>query len=184
MEANQFVRLCGGGDLEAVRDAVQSGADVNGQDTGRGYTGLMEALVRGHTAVATFLLQQENLDVDITNFSGSGWSALHWASTHDEYTDCLALILTKTDGRAINMANQGIGALLHIAILNGARRNIERLLTDNRIDCNIRNLDGLSPLMLAVCRNFRPAVELLLADNRVDLLTRDEYRRSEEERIR
>ena len=55
------------------------------------------------------------------------------------------------------------------------------LLADARIDPNIKDRRGNSPLMFAIKQNLVNLVEVLLPDPRVDLSQRDNYKRSEEE---
>ena len=77
--AAEFVNLCLDGDLEGVRDSLQSGVDVKSRGA-LGETGLMEALFRRHTAVASLLLEQGGLDVNISDDFGD--TALHYAATN------------------------------------------------------------------------------------------------------
>ena len=67
------------------------------------------------------------------------------------------------------------------AVNYNAVRCVLLLLSDERTDPNIKDDAGDTPLMIAVKWNDVACVELLLADPRVDLMTRDNYRRSEEE---
>ena len=173
--AATLARLCSEGDLEGVRDALQSGVDVNSRDA-LGYTGLMRALWKRHTAVASLLLEQEGIDVDIV--SDYGRTALHSAARtrSDLNSECLALILAKSTS-----VNQG-GAMGRTALWEAVNYNAVRcvllLLSDERTDPNIKDDAGDTPLMIAVKWNDVACVELLLADPRVDLMTRDRLKRS------
>ena len=111
MEA-EFVKMCSEGDLEGVRTALQSGVDVNCQDE-YGRTGLMGALVFRQTAVASLLLQQEGIDVDISDDNNQ--TALHHAAYDDQ---CLATILAKTT--SVNQRNNNGWTALHQAVLSNA----------------------------------------------------------------
>jgi len=174
--ADQFLRLCARGDLKGVQEALHSGADVNCQDHW-GNTGLTLAVNNDNTAVATFLLEQKGIDVDITN--NFGRCALYFASMHDRRSNCLALILARTDITTVN--NTPSTPLLH-AICWKASRNIELLISDARTDPNIKvHPEENSPIMYAVKMNYVRGVKILLADPRVDLSTRDNYRRSQDE---
>lgn len=182
---DRFGRLCQVGNLKDVEDAVKSGADVNTRDL-FGWTGLMMALHHEHPAVATMLVQNPAVDVNVAGENGD--CALHIASMNDKMGDCLALILAREDLSltTVNSQDEDGSTPLMVAILHRATRCMEVLLSDDRTDPNIRDYGifrskGVMPVMLAAKKNFVPELELLLADARVDLLTRDNYRRGEEE---
>ena len=166
-----FGRLCQIGNLKGVEDAIKIGADVNTRDL-FGWTGLMMALAHNHPAVATMLVQNPAVDVNIA--SDNGDCALHIAAMDDEMGDCLALILAREDLTTVNSQDEDGSTPLMVAIQNRATRCMEVLLSDDRTDPNIRDIGifrskGVMPIMLAAQRNFVPELQLLLADARVDL---------------
>jgi len=166
-----FGRLCQIGNLKGVEDAIKIGADVNTLDL-FGWTGLMMALHHNHPAVATMLVQNPAVDVNIA--SDNGDCALHIAAMDDEMGDCLALILAREDLTTVNSQDEDGSTPLMVAIQNRATRCMEVLLSDDRTDPNIRDIGifrskGVMPIMLAAQRNFVPELQLLLADARVDL---------------
>ena len=177
-----FHELCRIGNLKDVEDAVKSGVELNVRDY-VGRTGLMFALWNKHTEVATMLVQNPAVDVNIAKYGGR--CALHIASQNDENSDCLALILAREDLTTVNNQNKNGSTPLMFAIRNRATRCMEVLLSEDRTDPNlgIFATEGVSfsPIMVAVKSNFVPELELLLADRRVDLQTRDDYRRTGEE---
>ena len=73
---------------------------------------------------------------------------------------------------------------LGFAVRRNAVNCVQLLISDKRTDPNLKDNRGDSPLMVAVKHNRVACVELLLADPRVDLVTRDDYKRSEEEMAR
>ena len=176
--AEEFIELCSEGDLEGVQTALLSGVDVNSRDA-LGQTGLMLALGNRHTAVASLLLEQEGLDIDIVNDYNQ--TALNWAALFDQNSECLALILAKSS--SVNQVTQSAygQTALWEAVSHNAARCVQLILSDVRTEPNIKDDGGDSPLMVAVKWNHVDCVELLLADTRVDLMTRDKYEKSEEE---
>ena len=172
-----FVRLCWVGKIKDVEAAIKSGADLNAKN-GSGSTGLIRALEFKNTAVAALLAQNPGVDINIAD--NWGCAALHWASMDDEMGDILTLILARPELSTINSQDICGRTPLHWAILCRATRCIDLLLNESRTDPNIGDTWG-SPIMAAARMNCLPALERLLADTRVDLLTRDDYRRSEEE---
>ena len=174
-----FVRLCWVGNLKDVEVAIKSGADLNARYAGDGRTGLMMALIHKNTAVAALLASTPGVDINLADNCGN--TALHWASMDDEMGDILTLILARPELTTINSQDSCGVTPLHRAIRWRATRCIDLLLLDSRTDPNIGDNGGISPIMTAAQKNHLPVLQLLLADTRVDLLTRDDYRRSEEE---
>ena len=108
-----FGRLCQVGNLKGVEDAIKIGADVNTRDL-FGWTGLMMALHHNHPAVATMLVQNPAVDVNIA--SDNGDCALHIAAMDDEMGDCLALILAREDLTTVNSQDEDGSTPLMVAI--------------------------------------------------------------------
>ena len=106
--------------------------------------------------------------------------AKHEAASHDENSECLALLLARPDLSTVNPRDEHKETPLSSAVKINALRCVQLLISDNRTDPNIKDNRGNSPLMFAVKRNFRfeDCAKLLLADPRVDLMTRDNYKRS------
>ena len=83
-----FTESCCSGDLEAVmRDVLQRKVDLNGKDQ-IGRTGLMVALLENQKEVASFLLEQDSIDINVVGDWGD--TALHWVAWRDN--SCIARI--------------------------------------------------------------------------------------------
>ena len=175
-----LTHLCSEGDLEGVKAALQSGVDVNSRDA-LGYTGLMRALWKRHTAVASLLLEQEGIDVNIV--ARGAETALHEAARHNKTSECLTILLARPDlTTGVNQKDWAGQTPLSLAVSRNAMMCVQLLLRDGRTDANIKDdRMGATPLMLAVKTNHVDCVELLLADPRVDLMTRDNCKRSKAE---
>ena len=196
-----LVKLSEAGDLDGVKQLLQLGVDVNslGRDDiktrklgwakndyrgTKTMTALMVALNNKQTKVATLLLKQEGIDVNIEDKDGTGWNALFLAAWHDEI-ECLAMMLARPD---MKMDSDGY-TTLHAAVQGGAARSVQLLLNDKRTDPNKEYacrencgcFEGDTPIMLAVKYNHVDCVRVLLADPRVDLMTRDWSKKSDDE---
>ena len=196
-----LVKLSEAGDLDGVKHLLQFGVDVNslGRDDiktrklgwakndyrgTKTMTALMVALNNKQTKVATLLLKQEGIDVNIEDKDGTGWNALFLAAWHDE-SECLTMMLARPD---MKMDSNGY-TTLHAAVQGGAARCLQLLLNDKRTDPNQEYAcgddcgcyEGDTPLMLAVKYNHVDCVRVLLADPRVDLMTRDWSKKSDDE---
>ena len=128
-----LIESCKRGDLEGVKAALESGADVNSMDED-GYTGLMMAISFNHNAVVALLLKTPNIDVNQKNDRGN--SALHVAM-ESENNEALKLLLNVPN---IDVNNNGYNAL-HLAVLDfwgiGNIEGLKLLLTVPNIDMNI-----------------------------------------------
>ena len=86
--AKAFRESCCSGDLEAVmRVSLQREVDLNDKDQ-IGRTGLMLALLENQKGVASFLLEQESIDINVVGDWGD--TALHWVAWRDNR--CIAHI--------------------------------------------------------------------------------------------
>ena len=164
--AAEFVELCSDGDLKGVQAALQSGVDVNSTN-GEGQTGLMMSLENKHTEVASLLLEQEGIDINISDYNNK--TALHFAAMYDQNSDILATLLARTTS-VVNQRDCDGATPLNKAVWCNAVRCVQLLISDERTDPNIKDDDdgGDSPLMCAVTQNYVACVELLLSDKRTD----------------
>ena len=79
--AKAFRESCCSGDLDAVRRVVlQREVDLNSKDQ-IGRTGLMLALLENQKEVASFLLDEDTIDINIVGDWGD--TALHWVAWRD-----------------------------------------------------------------------------------------------------
>ena len=79
MSAERFLEARCEGKLSEVQDIVKEGVDIDIEGEG-GARGLLFALLRGHFAVATWLLSQEGVDTNWKHPEMEGRTYLHFAS--------------------------------------------------------------------------------------------------------
>ena len=158
--AAEFVKLCWDGDLEGVQAALQSGVDVNSTDED-GQTGLMRSLLNRRTGVASLLLEQEGIDINISD--NREITALHIAARYDQNSECLAMLLARTT--SVNQRECDGRTPLRVAVRNNALRCVQLLLSDERTDPNIKDDYGNSPLHYAAenDQNSECLAKMLLA---------------------
>jgi cytohesin len=155
-----------GGDIEAVKEFLVAGADVNAKER-RGQTPLHAATYRGHTALVELLIAN---DADVNALSVNGKTPLDWAN--DEIAD----LIRKHGGKhsTINMAAgagnaEGVkeflvagadvnadmygGTPLHRAAVWGHKEIVE-LLIDKGADVNVKDVreegERMTPLDCAI----------------------------------
>ena len=129
--------LCSLGNLEDVKRVLASGEDVNSASQ-YGVTGLIWAVYRKQNPIVELLLSQPSLDLGDNSY---GWTALHYASYHDN-VEGLKMLLT------------------HPSIIR-----------DNVNGCVVFGGIRRSPLMLAILQNNILCIRELLSNSGVDLDT-------------
>jgi len=195
-----LVELCQEGDLEVVKAALKSGADVNTKDK-YGHTGLYWAVSFQHNSVVALLLNTPNIDVnqsalhwaaeknnsevlklllnvqniDVNNVDYSGKSALHEAVLHNNNSVVVALLLNTPNIDVNQKDNQGWPALYWAVEFEKLNEGLKLLLNDPRLDVNIVDKDGWSAVFRAVYRDNIEAVKLLLNVPTIDVNIVDNY---------
>jgi ankyrin repeat protein len=179
-------------DVEII--LIRAGADMEVRDTG-GNTPLMEAITSSSAATVKRLA---DYGADITVRNSQGNTPLHFAVIM-ERSDLVTMLLSlgasiharNTDGKtpfvlALNISPRMVSTLLtkdriyaaddngysplHIAILNGAPENVVRIILDQGAKITAVDLEGRTPLRIAVDRD-NWEVAKLLADNGSDLFS-------------
>ena len=188
-----LIELCKKGDLEGVKAALKSGADVNTKDE-NGCTGLIWAVIKKHNSVVELLLNTPNIDVNWRSEYGDylyllldqeivdidGWSALHHA-VYTNNNEALKLLL--------NVPNIDVNSCsaMHTAVYLDRIEALKLLLShpsltaltlNKKFSIQYSPLKGVTPVMRAVIENSLEQLALLAADPRVDLETTDMRGRS------
>ncbi|MDB4668734.1 ankyrin repeat domain-containing protein [bacterium] len=123
------------GSIEAVKQHLAAGADVNAKDED-GYTPLYAVAGGAHKEIAVLLIAN-GADVNAKNKYGE--TPLHYAATKE----IAELLIAK--GADVNAKDEVESTPLHTAALNG-HKEVTELLIDNNADVNAKYEDGGTPL--------------------------------------
>ena len=151
-----MVKFCKKGDLEGVKAALQSGANVNTRD-GRGVTGLIWAVRKNHNSVVELLLSSPNIDVNIV--CSRGQSAVYGAVKHKNI-EGLKLLL-KVPNIDVNIKDENGKSALQQAMF--FKVGFKLLLDMPTIDVNTVMNNGLCAVHAACLGANIEGLELLLA---------------------
>lgn len=147
------------GDLNGVREALNSGADINAQERGR--TALHNAAQYGHIKVCDFLMDN-GLDVDV--HGADGMTPLFCAIssyTGGSNLKCCEFLLSS--GADVNTADaSGITPLHHAAAWGS--NDVCQMLMQHGADVNAADITGNTPLHVAVGKGHDDIVETLVSD--------------------
>ena len=174
-----LVKLCRDGDLEGVKQALQSGADVNANDW-YGSTGLMWAVDNNHNSVVALLLENQNIDVNWKN--DGGWCALHWA-VRSQNNKALKMLLN-VPGIDVNIVNNKGWSAIHRAVIKDNIEGLKLLLGHpslTALTLNHKDKKGDTAVMQALTGKRLEHLAVLIADPRVDLDITDREGRSLDE---
>jgi len=168
------------GNIEAVKQHIAAGTDVNAKAGGVGETPLHNAASRGHKEIAELLIS-EGADVNAVGMHGHGGTPLHYAATKEVAELLIAKgadVNTKDNvgDTPIDLADGEIAALLrkhggktgkelsiYIAAMSGNIEAVKQHLNDGA-EVNAKNSDGRTPLHLAAFVGHKEIVELLIAE--------------------
>ena len=171
--------LCLNGDLEGVKAALKSGADVDTSDED-GFTGLMwaisnqsrwaragrsEAECKNFSSVIALLLRAPNIDVNLK--SEFGWCALFEAVSMCN-NEALMLLLRHPNIDA-NILDCDGGNALHTAVFSDNIEGLKLLLDDPNINVNLVDNKGESVVHWAMRKNSIEGLKLLLDVPNIDV---------------
>ena len=147
MAGRQFLEHCKNGDLDLVQDTMFRAMSNDNYEKAikqAKFTGLMMAVKGGHTEIVSQLLHDPRFN---PNKPYKIWK--------------------RGEVVPANNRDQMIDTPLHLAATKADTACLELLLSSERINPNIKNREGRTPLMEAVRCGRQMAVEILLRDDRV-----------------
>ena len=126
------------GSIEAVKQHLAAGAEVNAKDED-GYTPLYAVAGGGHKEIAVLLIAE---GADVNAKDDSGWTPLHSAAIGGQ-KEIAELLIAK--GADVNAKDEVESTPLHTAALNGHKEVVELLIAKGA-DVNAKYEDGGTPL--------------------------------------
>jgi ankyrin repeat protein len=112
------------------------------------YETIFHAAKQGSVQDVGYFLEEKNIDVNIIEKSGDGFTPLHWASTNANI-EVVEFLVSK--GANVNAKDNQWLTPLHWAALIGLRSiEIARFLVSKGADVNAKCNDGMTPLHCAV----------------------------------
>jgi ankyrin repeat protein len=140
------------GNIEAVKQHLAAGTDVNAKSHAGGTT-LRYAAGKGHKEIAELLISK---GADVNAKGKYGWAILHIAA-REGHKEIAELLISK--GTDVNAKNDAESTPLHYA----ATIEIAELLISKGADVNARKANGGVPLHQAAYYGHREIAELLIA---------------------
>ena len=151
-EVATFLSACGDGDVAAVSDILQKGADVNMKDSA-GLTGLHVACIRGSLKVVELLVEKE---ASISCRDMDGMTPLHFCCENDHTQ--IAIYIVRMGGDTSLRNKSGLTSL-HYICMNG-NMQLTVLIRDYMI--NVATSTGLTLLHCAADMGHEEMVDYLV----------------------
>ena len=153
--SNQFIHVIISGDIERVKQFINSGIDVNEYDSSRRLP-IFIASLYGHTEIVKELIRA---GADVNKGTNSEWKPIYIASANGYHDTVRTLTAAGAD---VNIITPNIGAPIHIASRRG-HIYVVRALIDAKADVNIKDVYyKRTPILLASMNGFADIVRELI----------------------
>lgn len=156
------------GELNKVKLALQSGADVNTKDS-EDITPILWAAAKGHTEVVKLLLSTQGIEINTSD--KDGMTPLYGAARAG-YPNIVRLLLA-VPGIDVNAVDKHGASSLYWAAREGHADIVKQLLAVPGIKVNSLDEYNCSPLHWAAVGGKTDVVKLLLAAPGIDINTQD-----------
>ena len=144
------------GAIDILKLLLDAGGDASVRDHSHGRTPLIAATFFRETKTAELLIQH-GVDLDELD-SDDGCPALMWATRNGLEDTALRLIEAGANPRFVERDGTSI---LHVAALQGQMSVLKRLIS-MKVDVNVRDKEGYTPLFYAKKHGQNACVESLL----------------------
>lgn len=144
------------GNVALIEYLLSKKADINATDS-EGSPPLLYAITEGHFQAVQYLLEHH---ADSTIINSKGISVLHCAAIHRD-PKLLQLLLTFSKKHLNARESEKGSTPLHLAIWSHSVESVE-VLIEQKVDLNIRDHAGRTPLMLAARLNLPAIIDKLL----------------------
>ncbi|XP_059489715.1 uncharacterized protein LOC132204878 [Neocloeon triangulifer] len=168
-DGNDVLHLaCIVGQLENIHYLLGIKGFSLGKKSKNGKTSLHYAAIRGHIAVAEFLLSN---GADVNARDDKNETPLTYAACYSNKEMCQLLVKNDADLSAVN---SGGNDALHLACFNGKFENVQYLLSLNSFDLGMKGKNGKTALHYAAQKGHHAVAELLLS-NELDINVRADF---------
>ncbi|PQE30100.1 ankyrin repeat-containing protein [Rutstroemia sp. NJR-2017a WRK4] len=150
-----------------VKILLEAYADVNAMG-GQHNNALYVATLEGHEAVVRTLLGTRNVEVDLTNKSGS--TPLCCAIVYRK--EAIARMLLGTGKAEVDFKNKHGNTPLSLAAFSGNAAIVKMLLDTGKVEVDLKNKDGDTPLSMAamsIGSGKTAVIKMLLDTGKVDV---------------
>lgn len=157
MKDSKLLKCAQDNDLEGLKGALNSGANINAKDEFLGNTALCFAVQNNNKEMVEFLLKKGAL-ASVEGKEANRCAVHLSAMFAGDNIDILELLIQ--NGADVNALNNGRTAL-HYAAENGAGKKVE-LLINSGAKINISDSKRETPLHLAVAKGYQEIADYLL----------------------
>ena len=167
---SDLMKSCEDNDLEEVRSCLARGDDVNYQNPKYGFTAAHLASIDGHTEIIRLLAGTGKVDWNLQN--KWGYTPLHRALLWG-YPDIVEII-SKIPGVDFSVKAEDGVTLAQASIIGGEVESVKSLANLEEFHgWNVPDVDGDTPVMMALKCGDTDMVKVLVMCPRVDLTIRD-----------